>query len=159
MVGVSHSGWNAIGPNYRPSQKTTHSDGATFSDGTKYRGRTMCALMHEAAEIGQTVVKIEVVYGLEHVSGLRFSHEWALYETGPYLSNSQTVFEVPISPAIRRRIPAGAELELDEPGCLMRLITDSAMDISLPLNRVATANLAFTEALEVWEELVENDAS
>ncbi|KZL04538.1 hypothetical protein PsAD2_04621 [Pseudovibrio axinellae] len=156
VVALSFSQWMAQ-KNYSAAGVSGHADGSSFADGAGYRSSTMRAYMHETAEIGQTVVKIRVDYGIDHPAGLHFSHEWALYLCGAIRSQSDAVFEVPISPAIRRRIPAGAELELTEPGCLMKLTDDRAMDVVMPLSRIAKVSLKFVEALEVWEELAEEE--
>lgn len=141
--------WGQYGP-----LLTTHSDGATFSDGSKYvQGRIHIELGGVAAEIGDTSVRLSIVHGAADLAGVRFSYNHALYETGQPTSVSGSVWTVPVFPAIRSEIPAGARLEFDEPTCLVRLANDRGMDIDFNIDRFSHASVDFVEADDYWSDL------
>lgn len=131
----------------------THSDGTTFSDGTGYRQRTMVVKMADAVAIGDTSCRLEIVNAAADLAGVRFSYQHALYETGPATLISGSFWTVPIFPAARAAIPAGAELELDMPTCLCRLADDRGMNTSLVPSLIDDHSAAFVEAVDFWSNL------
>lgn len=136
-----------------PAPVVPHSDGSTFGDGTGYLSSAIEVRMHSTATIGATVVNLRIVTAAADLAGVRFSYQHALYETGPAISVDGGVWQVPIFPAIRAAIPAGARLEFDRPTCLMRLASDDAMDVSLSRPAVERLSVAFTEAVDYWSDL------
>lgn len=132
---------------------TTHSDGTTHSDDSPYAQSAIGVELVEAVGIGATVVKLRALYGIEELSGIRWSHSHALYETGFPLSIDGGVWQVPITPAIRAPIPAGAELDVGMPTCLVHLASDDAMDVRLSAGEYDSVDVAFVEAVDVWNEL------
>lgn len=132
---------------------TTHSDGTPHSDGSAYAQPAIGVEMVEAVGIGATIVKLRAIFGIEELSGIRFSYQHALYETGLPISIDGDVWRVPIIPAIRAPIPAGAELEVGLPTCLVHLATDNAMDVRLSAGECDSVDVAFVEAVDIWNEL------
>lgn len=132
---------------------TTHSDGATFSDGSQYRARSIDLKMSTAATLGATVVSIEAVKAGDDLTGIRFSYQYAMYQTGELISKSGDVWQMRIFPAIRQAIPASADLECDEPKCLMRLESDTEMSVRETPNRLATPSIRLVEAVDYWNTL------
>jgi hypothetical protein len=132
---------------------TTFSGGATFSDGTRWMTRGIVVNMATAAAIGDTSVTLTLVRGLTELAGVRFSYRHALYETGRVTLVDGDDWTVAVSPAIRAPIPAGAPMELDRPTCLVHLATDDAMDASVTAGLFDRADVAFTEAVDVWNDL------
>ena len=138
---------------YEPVTLTTHGDGATFGDGSQYRQGAIAVRMADAVAIGATSVRLEIVHADANLVGVRFSHDHALYETGPATLVDGDTWTVPITPAARAAIPAGADLEFDEPTCLCRLAEDNGMDASLNNVRYDTPSVAFVEAVDYWSDL------
>ncbi len=132
---------------------TTHSDGTLHSDGTPYAQPAIGVELVDAVGIGATIVRLRALFGIEELSGIRFSYNHALYETGFPLAIEDDVWQVPITPAIRAPIPAGAQLEVGCPTCLVHLASDSGMDVAFSSGRFNTADVAFVEAVDVWNAL------
>lgn len=128
----------------------THSDGSTFSDGSRYRQRKIIVEMADAVAIGASSVRLKLIYGAADLAGVRFSFEFAAYETGPATLIEGAFWTVPIFPACRAAIPAGAELEFDMPMVLCRLEDDRGMDQGLDYNNYGTSSVKFVEATDQW---------
>lgn len=132
---------------------TPHSDGTHFDDGSLYSQPAIGVTMVDAAEIGDTSVKLRIVYGIEELIGVRFSYEHALYKTGYPTLIDGTDWTVPIAPAIRAPIPAGADLEFGLPTCLVRLASDRELDTSFTVGFFDSVDIAFVEAADYWNDL------
>lgn len=132
---------------------TPHSDGSTFSDGTQYRTRSIDLKMSTAAVLGATVVSIQSVNAGDDLTGIRFSYQYAMYQTGELINKTGDVWQMRIFPAIRQAIPAGADLECDDPMCLMRLESDTEMSVRETPNRLATPTIRLVEAVDYWNDL------
>lgn len=132
---------------------TTHSDGAGFSDGSRYSQPGIVVEMAAAAAIGDTSVTLRLVYGLDDLCGIRFSYNHALYETGVVTALDDDLWTVEIAPDIRAAIPEGALLELDRPTCLVHLATDKELDTALSRGAVDRIDVSFLEAVDYWNDL------
>ncbi len=130
----------------------TFSDGTTFSDGAGFTGEPPLVEMAEDAQIGATVVKLRALKDDIQLSGVKFSHRYALHETGPVLEQYGNVVRVPVYPAMRRKISAGALLIISEPSCLMHPASDNEMDVQFGLGVYTHKTLNFVEALDFWNE-------
>ena len=138
---------------YEPDVHVLHSDGTSFSDGTLYRQGTIAVRSAEETPIGATKIKLLSLAAEPDLVGVRFSYGHALYETGPALSISGSVWEVSIFPAVRATIPAGADLEFNLPTCLVHLEEDRGMDISLNAIQITERSVSFVEATDYWSDL------
>jgi len=137
-----------------PAVLSSHDDDTSFDDSTEYAQGAIDIRMASYAPLGATVVTLSLVYAAS-VVGIRFSYQHALYETGPILAQSgETTLQVPVFPAIRQPIPAGAHLEVDAPTCLCRLRDDAGMDISEGITPLLRPSVAFVEAVDYWNDLV-----
>lgn len=134
---------------------TIHADGTPHSDGTAYAQSAIGVELVEAVGIGATIVKLRALYGIEELSGIRFSYQHALYVTGFPLSIDGDIWQVLITPAVRAPIPAGAELEVGLPTCLVHLASDDAMDVRLSAGDYDSVDVAFIEAVDYWNELAD----
>lgn len=132
---------------------TTHSDGTPFSDGALYSQGTIAVRCVATAEIGATTVKLSPVSAETDLEGVRFSYNHALYETGQAVGVSGSVWTVPVFPAVRARIPEGAELEFNLPTCLAHLADDRGMDVSMNPSVISEHSVAFVEATDYWSDL------
>lgn len=132
---------------------TPHSDGSTFSDGSQYSQPGIIVELATAASIGDTEATLRLVYGIDDLSGVRFSYQHALYETGRVTAVDGADWTVEVFPEIRADIPEGAALELDLPTCLVHLATDREMDGSLSRGTFDKADVSFVEAVDYWADL------
>jgi hypothetical protein len=130
-----------------------HSDGSSFSDTSLYSQPGVRVDMVSEALRGATSVTLRIVSGIEELAGVRFSYLHALYETGFPTAVSGTDWTVPVFPAIRQTIPAGARLEFDLPTCLVHLATDDAMDVSFTAGGFDKVDVDFLEATDAWADL------
>jgi hypothetical protein len=138
---------------------TTHDDGTPFDDGSHYYQGLINAQMASFAPLGSTVVTLRMINGPEP-SGIRFSYQHAMYETGRILGQpSEDTFQVEIFPAIRMAIPAGAQLEADRPTVLCHLATDNEMDIEFPGSGMPRPSVNFVEAVDYWVDLALTQAA
>lgn len=128
-----------------------HSDGSTFSDGSQYRQCRISVKCADAVAMGATSIRLQIINADANLVGVRFSYEHALYETGPATKIDGAYWTVPIFPAARAAIPAGADLEFDLPTCLCRLADDRGMDrLDDLIKRSASSSIAFVEATDQW---------
>lgn len=132
---------------------TTHDDGTPFDDGSMYAQGLIDLQMATYAPLGATVVTLRLVHG-PSTSGVRFSYQHAMYETGRVLAEpSRGTYQVEIFPAIRMAIPANSQLEADRPTVLCHLASDGEMDLSFPAAGMARPTVNFVEAVDVWNDL------
>ncbi|MDX0275754.1 hypothetical protein GOC21_17690 [Sinorhizobium meliloti] len=139
--------------NIEPSIGVPHSDQTPFSDGTLYSQGSIAVRCAATAEIGATSVSLKILSAEADLSGVRFSYNHALYETGPAISVSGQTWTVPVFPAVRATIPAGADLEFNLPTCLVRLADDRGMDVSMNPSRISEHSVSFVEATDYWSDL------
>lgn len=139
---------------FEDAPEVPHSDGSTFSDGTEYVQGAISIVTVGVTPIGATTIRLRIIKGAANLVGVRFSYKHALYETGPVISIDGDIWEVPISPTVRELIPAGADLEFDQPTCLCRLSDDRGMDVVQDaISKNANPNVSFVEATDYWNRL------
>lgn len=131
-----------------------HSGGIPFSDGSLYSQGSISVRCAGSANIGDTSIQLRIRNAEADLSGVRFSYNHALYETGPAISISGSTWTVPIFPAVRARIPFGAELEFNLPTCLVHLMEDRGMDVGYNhITKVNERTVLFEEATDYWSDL------
>jgi hypothetical protein len=134
-------------------------DGSTFDDGSEFYQGAIDIEMANYAPLGSTIVTLRQI-SASGVSGIRFSYQHALYETGPIIAQpSETTFQVSVFPAIRQAIPAAASLECDNPTCLAHLADDRGMDLMLSNTEIDNASVEFVEAVDYWNDRAIEDAA
>lgn len=144
---------------YEPPLLTPHDDDTSFDDGSLYSQGSIDIEMASYAPLGSTVVTLRLI-NASSASGIRFSYQHAFYETGPIIGEpGAALFQVPVFPAIRMPIPAGASLEVNEPTCLCRLKDDAGMDISEGITPLLRKSISFVEAVDFWSDLAIEDAA
>ncbi|WP_153042428.1 hypothetical protein [Pseudovibrio sp. W64] len=129
-----------------------HADGTEFSDGTSYESEPAFVQLEEEANLGATVLKLRGLQSGLRLSGIYFSYLHALYMTGPIIEADGDVVRVPIFPAIRAKIPAGALLNVAEPSCLMKLASDNELDLNFGSSCFITKTVHFVEAIDYWDK-------
>lgn len=132
---------------------TPFSDGSTFSDGAFHSQPAVLGEMVAPAALGDAVVAIRPLLNMDEMSGIRFSYQDALYETGVPISIVSGVWTVPIFPLLRAAIPADAELVCDRPTCLVKLATDREMDAKLSEKHFDLHTVSFVEAADYWNDI------
>lgn len=130
-----------------------HEDLTGFDDEAEYHQGAIAIEMATFAPLGATIVTLKLVSAAT-ASGIRFSYQHALYETGPILSQTAAdTFQVSVFPAVRQAIPAGAVLEADRPMCLCHLGEDRGMDVSLTGVGYDKVSVDFVEAVDYWNDV------
>jgi hypothetical protein len=134
---------------------TPHSDGAPFGDGSLYAQPAIVVETVNAVSIGATSLTLRIVSGISELAGVRFSYQHGLYKTGFPTAVDGADWTVPVTPAVRAPIPAGATLEFGLPTCLVRLASDREMDASFTAGFFDRVDVAFVEAADYWNDLAE----
>lgn len=138
---------------FEPMLDVTFDDEATYSDGSSFAEGTIAVEMADFAPLSATVVTLRAIRA-GNLAGVRFSYQHAFYETGPILEElSGGRFRVSITPAIRRAIPAGSALEVNEPTCLVHLAEDAGMEISEGITPLLRKTVQWVEAVDFWSDL------
>jgi len=130
-----------------------HSDGTPFSDGALYQQNSISVRSADAVAIGATSMRLQILEADADLAGVRFSYNHALYETGPATLVSGAFWTVDLFPAVRAPIPAGADLEFNLPTCLVRLVDDRGLDVSMNPSGISEHSVAFNEACDYWSDL------
>lgn len=145
--------WTGLGISDFPRSGIPHDDDTFFDDDTGYTQGNVLLEMASFAPIGATVVTLRLI-DLPDPSGVRFSYQHAMYETGRVLSQpTSNTFQVEIFPAIRAPIPADAILEAERPTVLCHLATDAEMDRDPGLTGTGRPSVSFIEAVDYWNDL------
>jgi len=143
------SSW-AIGAGQGGKIRVPYSDGASHSDGSYFLQAGIVVENVNAVAIGDTEITLKSIYNITDLSGVNFSYEHALYETGAASNIDGNDWTVSLFPAARAVIPAGALLEFDLPTCLVNLATDREMDRSFSAGGIDTFSLNFKEDVAEW---------
>lgn len=136
-----------------PLVELPHSDGSLFSDGSPYQQNAISVASVGVTAIGATVMSMRIINGAADLSGVRFSHNHALYKTGQVVSINDDVWTVRITPSIRELIPSGADLEFDRPTCVCNLMEDAGMQRSMNADRFERASVSFIEDTDYWNRV------
>lgn len=139
---------------HEPTIETPHDDLTTFDDDASYVQGAISVVTDGVTAIGATTIRLRIINAADDLVGVRFSYNHAAYETGPVISITGDIWEVPVTPAIRQTIPAGADLEFDNPTCLCHLASDNGMDVPQDaINKTSLVNVSFVEATDYWSRL------
>lgn len=138
---------------YEDQSLLPHSDEASFSDGALYEQDAISVVTVGVTSIGATTIKIRVINGFPDMSGVRFSYNHALYQTGKVVEVEDDIWTVRIVPSIRATIPSGAELNFDRPTCLCNLVEDDGMSRSMNGVNNTNVTVSFVEATDYWYRL------
>jgi len=130
-----------------------HSDDSPFSDETPYQQNAISVVSVGATPIGATVMSMRLINGAADLSGVRFSYDHALYETGQVVSVEDDIWTVRITPSVRELIPSGADLEFDRPTCVCNLLEDDGMQRSMTAERFERVSVSFIEDTDYWNRL------
>jgi hypothetical protein len=136
-----------------PLLEVSHDDETTFDDGSLYEQGAISIVSVGVTAISSTRISMRIIAGAPDLSGVRFSYEHALYQTGRVIDIENDVWTVEISPAVRAVIPAGVDLEFDRPTCVCNLVEDDGMQRSMNADRFERANISFVEDTQYWAEL------
>lgn len=126
---------------------TPHSDGTLFSDGTGYVERVIDVQLTAGMAKGATSAAIAINYADEIEPGQHFSIGDRLYRIKSIVYTDTDRASITFTPPAREAASTGAQLEFDDPSCLMRLASDREMDLPLDFNRWAYPSVTFIEAV------------
>jgi hypothetical protein len=139
---------------FEPVIETEHDDETPFDDETPYTQGAISVVTDGVTALGATAIRLRIINADANLVGVRFSYNHALYETGPVTAIDSDIWTVPISPAVRALIPAGSDLEFDQPTCLCHLAEDRGMDISQDaISKNVLPSVSFVEATDYWASL------
>ena len=139
---------------YEPVVETAHDDDSLFDDDTPYTQGAISVVTEGITPIGATQIRLRIIKADANLVGVRFSFEHALYETGPLIDVTGDVWTVPLSTTVRATIPAGSDLEFDQPTCLCHLVEDRGMDVPQDaISRHSLPSVSFVEATDYWADL------
>ncbi|MBY3255584.1 hypothetical protein HFO09_07745 [Rhizobium laguerreae] len=143
-----------VSGHFEPATDTTHDDGSFSEDGAHWVQPAISIVSDGVTPIGSTTIRLRIVNADTNLSGVRFSYNHALYETGVILEEGDDIITVSISPTVRELIPSGAELNFDRPTVLCHLAEDRAMDITQDaIAKNSRPNVSFIEATDYWNDL------
>lgn len=129
------------GPLY---QQVPHSDDALFDDGSGYIGRVIDVVTVGSMALRAVSGTVQVNYAGDIEPGQHFSVGERLYRIRTFDPDTGAMT---FRPPLRESVPAGTNLEFDNPICRMRLATDAEMDLPLELNRYSFPTVNFIEDL------------
>lgn len=139
---------------YEPVVETEHDDDMPFDDDTPYTQGAISVATDGITPLGATQIRLRIINADANLVGVRFSFEHALYETGPLIDVTGDVWTVPLSTTVRATIPAGSDLEFDQPTCLCHLVEDRGMDVPQDaISRHSLPSVSFVEATDYWADL------
>ena len=104
----------------------SHSDGSPFSDETLYAQGDAEATIAEAASLRATTLKLNIalvrgLLGGEWLSIDHATYRHRCYRIAEVVEQTSTTATIKIRPPLREATPAGAEVTLDHPRCVMRV--------------------------------------
>lgn len=118
-------------------------DGTEFSDDTEFADKAIVASVAVSAAKRANVIEVTESSIAEVEGGELFSIRNHLYVISEVVSDGLWR----IWPPLREAATAGDEVNFDRPHCLMRLIDDSADDLTLDMGRVGFPDMQFVETL------------
>lgn len=128
-------------PNGQPLAGVPHSDGASFSDGGLYRSAAISARLAADASLRQTELLLDLQASAPLMTGECFSRD----HPGKGRRLHQVIRAWPdgrvkVRPPWREASAAGATLNFDTPGCVMRLMNadEAESAVKPPYQRVLT---------------------
>lgn len=138
---------------YEPLPEVPHDDDTEFSDGSEYEQSEIVVLAEQTVGIGLTTIKMRIVNAEEDLSGVFFSYNHALYQTGQVIEIDGDVWTMRISPSVVAEIPSGAALEFDLPTCLCNLAEDNGMDSGANIDGNESVGVSFQQDMDYWNTL------
>lgn len=145
--------WAGMGVDSFKQPELPHDDDTFFDDASGYTQGNVLLEMATFAPLGATVVTLCLV-DMPAPSGIRFSYQHAMYETGRVLSEPGSgLYQVEIFPAIRAPILPNAILEVERPTVLCHLASDVEMDRDPGAIGNAMSTVNFVEAVDYWNDL------
>lgn len=130
-----------------------HSDGSTFSDGSRYQQNAISVVSVGVTAIGATLISMRLIKGSDDLSGVRFSYNHALYQTGQVVSIDGDVWTLRVTPSIRELIPENSDLEFDRPTCVCNLLEDDGIQRSMNADRFERVSASFVEDTDYWNRV------
>ncbi len=134
-------------PDWRlPPHIVPHSDDATFSDGTGYRGETAPArlLVAAAARATSITMTMETAVAAPEPGQLFTLDDGLLLITGVTDLGGGS-YGLEFTPPLRRAVAAPSRIIFDRPTGLFRLARDNGLSLTLEGQRFGTLGLEFTE--------------
>lgn len=122
-----------------------HSDGSPFADSALYRSRLIDIGLISNIPLRGTTANIQLRTAYNVQPGQVFSVDGRLYRIRTLQRTGENTVSITFRPPAREVVPAGSELEFDEPVCRMRLASDNEMDLPLDYGRWSFPTVSFIE--------------
>lgn len=124
-----------------------------FADGVGFSQDLIVAYMYEDAAQNDTQVSIQIVQGDVLQPGQTWSFGYRMYRiiaASQVSAGAAPVYTVTVNLPLREAIPAGTQIEFDDPMCICRLATDTEMQ-SAPDDYAGRGlgKVTFVEAINV----------
>lgn len=132
----------------------TFSDGALFADGAEFYQSPITVELSQDASLGDMSITVDVTFADEVIGGEYFSLGDHLYVIKQILADGAddspptTIQTWSIWPRLREDWPTGTDLNFARPVCRMKLVEESAMDLTLGLLWHGEPVVAFVEVPE-----------
>lgn len=124
--------------------ETKFSDGTEFSDGTGFYTPVIKITVGAAAAAGATSISVTTTTAGTVYGGEYFSINARLYQITKVEDDGAWT----ITPPLREAITTADRIDMDRPGCIMRLADEGAADLSLTMGRYGFPSLNFVEVIE-----------
>lgn len=126
-------------------------DTALFDDGSGFRQPVIDVTCYGGAPLRATAMTLSLnncaaLQGGEAFSILHPTFNWRLYEIASVTPIDATHVSVTFNPPLREAIPAGTQLEFDQPLCTMKLVNAAAMDLNVTTWPFSLATVKFIES-------------
>lgn len=130
-----------------PSVLVPHSDGAPFSDETRYLSSGFSLTATESADLRSVFLKVSGDW-----TGLRGGEHFMIEHSvmGPRRYRIASVIDgvIEFRTPLRQRVPAGTRLVFDRVGCVVRLMNPEEFMAGLDLNHFSSCTARWVEAFD-----------
>jgi hypothetical protein len=124
-----------------------HGDGATFSDGARYRTPRTPAVVVGAYAGGETTTVLNMIAAQAPQPGQRFSVNDRLFVIrSAAAQGTPNYWSLGIWPPVREPFGAGAFADFDDPHCLLRFVKDDTAALTLKPGLQGDVSIDFVEA-------------
>ena len=142
-------------PGVKPIVLAPHSDGATFSDRSRYSQSSIVVTAAQNLGLRQTAMRVNIQAAGELRKGMYFSVSDDAMRPRLHIVTSNPDYEgvsatFSFRPPLRAAVSSGTEIDFSDPKATMTLANDEAGSLDINLRRFASPSL---ELVESWDGL------
>lgn len=123
-----------------------HSDGTTFSDGSKYRTQLTSAKVVSNVASGLNVIAVNMLGGHSPEPGQYFSVIDRLYLIKVASPQGSNIWNLTVWPTVREPLVANTPAEFDDPVCRVRFASDDTAQLMMSSLKYGSATADLVEA-------------